>query len=321
MASPLARTLVEADLSIEVTAVGLRATEQGARSAAPTGNTGDAERHANAGAENSSNTGTTEGPEDGGDTESPGYIGHTANSTNTGDAGDHGNTDNVESPGDGGDAEGPGDGGGTKSPRYTGHTKGSSDTGDAGDAEGPGDAGGPGDGGDAAGDTVRDFDAHTTLIEGREAWTVRFDGRGMGLPLRLDVVVPYRTEFAARQEKVRFGHGMSEVIDAGQWRVISGGYARQALREDLRFARDRSDTERHRAVVLGWESARDAAAEVAKFLPDDADEVPETAFWTDMGRSARRDDPEWFTREGITEAISFFQEALDDFVNTHPHPG
>ncbi|MFC6083135.1 hypothetical protein [Sphaerisporangium aureirubrum] len=176
--------------------------------------------------------------------------------------------------------------------------------------------------GDEAGekDSVTDYDAHTTLTEGREVWTVRFDGREIGLPVRFDVLVPYGTEFAARREGVRFGHGTSEVIDAGQWRVISGGYARQALRDDLHFARDRSDADRYRGVVLGWEAARDAAAEVAKFLPDDADEIPETAFWTDMGRSARREDPEWFTRDGVAAAVSFFQEALDDFVAAHPAP-
>ncbi|MEO3810486.1 hypothetical protein ABGB17_15920 [Sphaerisporangium sp. B11E5] len=166
--------------------------------------------------------------------------------------------------------------------------------------------------------TFKDYDAHTTLTEGREAWTVRFDGGEMGLPLRLAVVVPYHTEFAARREGIRFGHGPSEIIDPGQWRVISGGYARQALRDDLLFAKDPTDTTRYQGVVLGWESARDAAAEVAKFLPDEADEIPAETFWTEMGRTARHDDPEWFTREGIAEAIAFFQESLDDFVAAHP---
>ncbi|GAA1512239.1 hypothetical protein GCM10009677_51540 [Sphaerisporangium rubeum] len=176
-----------------------------------------------------------------------------------------------------------------------------------------------GDGGDGDGAaTFKDYEACTTLAESREAWTVRFDGHKMGLPLRLVVVVPYRTEFAARREGVRFGHGPSEVIDAGQWRVISGGYARQALREDLLFAKDPTDAARYQGVVQGWESARDAAAEVAKFLPEEGDEIPGEAFWTDMGRAARRDDPEWFTREGVAEAVAFFQEALDDFVAAHP---
>lgn len=172
------------------------------------------------------------------------------------------------------------------------------------------------DGEDAA--TFKDFEACTTLAESREAWTVRFDGSEAGLPVRLVVVVPYRTEFAARREGIRFGHGPSEVIDAGQWRVISGGYARQALREDLLFAKDPTDPDRYHGVVQGWEAARDAAAEVAKFLPEEGDEIPDEAFWTDMGRAARRDDPEWFTREGVAEAVAFFQEALDDFVAAHP---
>ncbi|WP_248961045.1 hypothetical protein [Sphaerisporangium perillae] len=163
----------------------------------------------------------------------------------------------------------------------------------------------------------RDFDAHTTLTEGPEEWTVHFDGRALGLPLEIDVLVPYLTEFEARQDRLRFGAGRSELIDAGQWRLLGASYARRALREDLRFAADPTDPERFKAVVLGWEFARDATAEAAKFLPPGAGEVPAEGFWTESGTAMRRQAPERFTRESLESDIAGYQETLDDFIVTH----
>ncbi|MDH2425071.1 hypothetical protein [Sphaerisporangium sp. TRM90804] len=174
----------------------------------------------------------------------------------------------------------------------------------AGDAEGPGESAG-------------DYDAHTTLTEGPEVWRVRFDGRGLGLDLRIDVFVPYRSEFDARRDHLRFGEGASTLIDAGQWSVLSAGYARRALRDDLAYSENPVDPDLFKSVVLGWESARDATLESAKFIPAGADEVPETAFWTDIGKAARRDHPDRFTRTALEADAALYQETLDDFVLTH----
>ncbi|MFC4584705.1 hypothetical protein [Sphaerisporangium corydalis] len=164
---------------------------------------------------------------------------------------------------------------------------------------------------------VRDHQAATTITEGREAWTLRFDGRDLEPALEVVVLVPYQTEYQARQEGLRFGDGPSELIDAGQWRVVSAGYARRTMRNDLEFAEDPGDPRHFQSVVTGWESARDAAIEVAKFLPDGADAVPASAFWSEMGSAAHRDEPELFTREALETDIAFFQETLDDFIVTH----
>ncbi|MEV7969727.1 hypothetical protein AB0O34_27670 [Sphaerisporangium sp. NPDC088356] len=167
---------------------------------------------------------------------------------------------------------------------------------------------------DAAG--TRDYRAHTKLTEGAGAWRLRFDGRGLGLPLAFEVLVPFETEFQARREHLRFGDGPSELIDAGQWRVVGAGYAGRAMRDDLRYSEEPGDA-RYQSVVLGWESARDAVAEVAKFLPEDAGEVPATAFWSDVGEAALRDEPELFTRQAVESDIAFFQRRLDHFTARH----
>jgi hypothetical protein len=47
--------------------------------------------------------------------------------------------------------------------------------------------------------------------------------------------------------------------------------------------------------------ARSASAvdEVLLFLPPGAEELPESAFWTEEGRRARRDRPDSFTRSAL----------------------
>ncbi|MCW2880107.1 MAG: hypothetical protein JWQ95_4207 [Sphaerisporangium sp.] len=159
-----------------------------------------------------------------------------------------------------------------------------------------------------------DYDRWTTLTEGPEAWTLLFDGPDTGERHRFALFVPYETEYASRRENLRFGPGRSEIIDPGQWQLLGAGYARRALRDDLFFAETPTDPERFHDVVVGWEFARDAVVEAAKFLAEGADEVPEEAFWTEVGAATRRDEPERFTRDGLESDIALYQRNLDDFI-------
>ncbi len=84
------------------------------------------------------------------------------------------------------------------------------------------------------------------------------------------------------------GHGISELMDAGQWFFFRAAYEHQALRDEILFTDTRDDLERFRGVLRKWELTLAAGEEMAKFLPDDADEVPSSAFWTDVGRALRR---------------------------------
>jgi hypothetical protein len=164
-------------------------------------------------------------------------------------------------------------------------------------------------------DVPRDVRAETTLTEGADAWTLRYTGSG-DAP-RIEVLVRYATEAEARQDDLRFGSGVSTLLDAGQWLQIAAVYARRALREGLFFAQDPTGEDRYLSVVDGWELARDATVEAAKFLPADADEVPATAVWTEMGTSAREESPERFTRDRIESDIAFCGQSLDDFRRLH----
>jgi hypothetical protein len=163
----------------------------------------------------------------------------------------------------------------------------------------------------AAGDEAGDGRAETSLTEGPDAWTLRHEGPP------IEVQVPYATEAEARRDGLRFGSGVSELIDAGQWLQIAAVYARRARRESLFFTQDPADDERYLSIVEGWEVARDATVEAAKFLTDDADELPPEAFWTEMGTSARRESPDRFTRDHMESDIAFCEQSLDDFRRLH----
>jgi hypothetical protein len=161
-------------------------------------------------------------------------------------------------------------------------------------------------------DVPRDPREATTLTEGQDAWTLRYRDEH-----RIELLVRYETEAEARRADLRFGPGVSELIDAGQWLQVAAVYARRALREGLFFAQDPTGAERFQGIVEGWELARDATVEASKFLPDDADEVPVTALWTAMGTAAHQESPERFTRDRIESDIAFCRQSLDDFRRLH----
>ncbi|MBB2742524.1 UNVERIFIED_ORG: hypothetical protein FHR35_002346 [Microbispora rosea subsp. rosea] len=142
-------------------------------------------------------------------------------------------------------------------------------------------------------------------VEGPEAWTVRSGG--------VELLVPYASEAEARDEGERFGVGLSELIDPGQWRLAGAGYARRALADDLEYTEEPGDERLFQRVVSGWEAARDALGEALKFIPPGEDEVPAEAFWTEAGLAAREAEPDCFLRERLAEDIAFYQQNLDDF--------
>lgn len=163
------------------------------------------------------------------------------------------------------------------------------------------------------GDVPRDPRAATTLTEGQDAWTLRYAGDGR----QIELLVRYETEDEARRTDRRFGSGVSGLIDAGQWLQVAAVYARRALRDGLFYAQDPTGADRYQGIVEGWELARDATIEAAKFLPDGADEIPLTALWTPMGAAARQESPDRFTRDRLERDIDFCRQSLDDFRRLH----
>ncbi|WP_433221057.1 hypothetical protein [Microtetraspora malaysiensis] len=150
---------------------------------------------------------------------------------------------------------------------------------------------------------------HAVLSEEEDGWRVTLDDA--------EVVVPYVAEAEARREDLTFGSGISELIDPGQWVLIATTYARRALEAALFFAADPSSDERYMGIVADWRFAADAVGEALKFVPDDADALPEAWFWTESGREAHEREPARFTRVRMESDLAYYRAALDDFVRLH----
>ncbi|MFF4772111.1 hypothetical protein [Microtetraspora fusca] len=150
---------------------------------------------------------------------------------------------------------------------------------------------------------------HAVLSEEEDGWRVTLDDA--------EVFVPYVAEAEVRREDLTFGSGVSELIDPGQWVQIGTTYARRALEASLFFAADPSSDERYMDIVTDWRFAADAVAEALKFVPDDADALPEASFWTEPGREAYEREPARFTRARMEDDLAYYRTSLDGFVRLH----
>ncbi|WP_327092037.1 hypothetical protein OIE66_15810 [Nonomuraea sp. NBC_01738] len=146
-------------------------------------------------------------------------------------------------------------------------------------------------------------------VEGADGWVVATGGHR--------VAVPYAGELAARKAGLMFGEGRSALIDCGQWAIIGAVHARRALERDVLGGGGAKSDQDYGAIVAGWQLAVAALGEALAFVPEDADEAPDTAFWTETGRRARADDPGRFTRRRLEDDLGFFQRNLDDVQHLH----
>lgn len=85
------------------------------------------------------------------------------------------------------------------------------------------------------------------------------------------------------------GPGPSELVDAGQWLAVADRAAGSVP----------ADGPLDEEAVTVLRVARAAVEEVLKFVPPDADRVPDDAFWTDEGRQVRDAEPGRFRVERL----------------------
>ncbi|TMR14401.1 hypothetical protein ETD86_28705 [Nonomuraea turkmeniaca] len=142
------------------------------------------------------------------------------------------------------------------------------------------------------------------VAEEQDGWVLRLGDA--------EVLVPYEAEAGARHEQLTFGSGLSELIDPGQWVLIAATYARRALEGGLFLAAGPSDAGAFDTVAADWRVAADAVAEALKFFPDGATELPQEAFWSEMGRSLRELQPDRLTRRKLEDDLAFYRQSLDD---------
>jgi len=96
-------------------------------------------------------------------------------------------------------------------------------------------------------------------------------------------------------DEPRFGKtDPSEVIDAGQW-LRAADQILADTPSNILGVSEAEWRERH----FMFTAAAECVGEVAKFIPDGADTVPSTAFWTDSGREMRDRVPDRFERDKL----------------------
>jgi hypothetical protein len=158
------------------------------------------------------------------------------------------------------------------------------------------------------------WELDVTLAERAGAWSLTGD---LGVQ-RLEVVVWFATEAAAKEAGCRFGIGTSELIDVAQWWLVATTSARR-LHAEVRAYDGRSAPAWH-AIVASWEYAVDAAGEAVKFVPAEVGRPPESAIWSETGERLWRDHPDAFTRARLIGDRTSHLRHLDDFRRLHPRP-
>jgi hypothetical protein len=116
--------------------------------------------------------------------------------------------------------------------------------------------------------------------------------------------LPERPALPLPDETVLFGRSdRSQLIDAGEWLEVAELCARQA---GTAPAGGELDDEARQSLAV----AAAAMDEVLKFVPDGAESVPDSAFWSRRGREVRDREPGRFRRRRLQLVRDTYQDVL-----------
>ncbi|MFC7548798.1 hypothetical protein [Plantactinospora sp. GCM10030261] len=155
-----------------------------------------------------------------------------------------------------------------------------------------------------------DVDVSSSVAETPAGWMVRYAGacvdcgreRTFEFRQPEELSMPPENAWAAGDEP-------SELLDAGEWLWVADSYGSVPAEPSEELSEVRR---RHLRTDLM--AALAAVDEVLKFLPDDAAEVPDEAFWSERGRRMRVAEPGRFQRFRLAAARQTYQRAVDDLA-------
>lgn len=145
-----------------------------------------------------------------------------------------------------------------------------------------------------------EFHPSSTIDLTDGVWVVHYEGicESCGHPRAFqfrqpeEIVVPEDGQWAV-------GDQPSELLDAGEWRRVADLYGGGPA-----DGGPSPDPEEARGDLLAAAAALD---EVLKFLPPGADVIPESAFWTQVGRQVRLAEPGRFWRVRLEAARDVYR--------------
>jgi hypothetical protein len=132
-----------------------------------------------------------------------------------------------------------------------------------------------------------------------------------GRPREFTIAMP---DGATRTADVVFGAGEepSHVIDPGEWMGICDLYGQRA--EELLSDEEFGSSEELNVVYYALSARVAAVDEILKFLPTNADIVPEWLFRGITGRAIYEASPQRFAREALLAQRAALQANLERFV-------
>jgi hypothetical protein len=150
-----------------------------------------------------------------------------------------------------------------------------------------------------------DWRPSETVVDG--APTLRYAGSCAGCGAAREILFELPTVSVPRSvdDLVRYGDARpSRLIDAGEWLAVA----------DLAAQSSDVDTAAGTATPDGIQLlavATEAMTEILKFIPDDADEVPDSAFWTPEGQRLHRGSRGRFRRRRVALVRDRYRDLLD----------
>jgi hypothetical protein len=119
--------------------------------------------------------------------------------------------------------------------------------------------------------------------------------------------LPERPAVPGPDDLVFFGGPeQSQLFDAGEWRLIGEVALKDGSAPPTGDLSE--DAERKRSFAL----AVAAFGEILKFIPNGADAVPESSFWTPHGQAAHDENPGQFDRDYLQRWQRAFQAEMED---------
>lgn len=153
----------------------------------------------------------------------------------------------------------------------------------------------------------RECDYRSAVVVAEGDLASQYQGTCPGCGTEREFVFRLPPEVSLPGPELQFGGPEpSELLDAGEWLWVAGNFAAVGSLDDPAALTGEKLAE----VRADLTAAAAAVDEVLKFLPADAAEPPDGAFWSELGRRVRQRDRAAFHRDRLVADRDRYRAAL-----------